>query len=63
MVVDYSHFNRNPGRAVYLTRRYKEAILIDLIAIMDQVINLVDLNLFIEKRHKHGLTAHKIQRG
>lgn len=41
----------------------KEAILIDVTAKMGQVINFVDLNPKIEKRHGHGLTTHKIQRG
>ena len=48
---------------VNLTGSCKEAILIDLTADMDEEINFVDLNLFIEKRDGNGLTAHKIQRG
>ena len=48
---------------INLTGSHNEAILVDLTAKMDTVMNFVDLNPKIEKRHGHGLTAHKIQRG
>ena len=63
MLIDYSHLTRIFGMLVNLTGSCKEAILIDLTADMDEEINFVDLNLFIEKRDGNGLSAHKIQRG
>ena len=63
MLIGYSHLTRIFGMLVNLTGSCKEAILIDLTAAMDEEINFVDLNLFIEKRDGNGLTAHKIQRG
>jgi hypothetical protein len=63
MFIDYSPLKRNSGMRVDLPGSRKQAILIDLTAKMDRVIYFVDLNPLKEKRHGHGPTAHKIQRG